>query len=119
MDIEEPIAPVSVGTYMHMKDVRVALADAGTGTFTAAQRNFILNTISAEPFLGDGDNAKKKEELFPQSHKDTLMRNEHKMVVTELVESGNSTAVGLCTIYHSRTFGPRPSETVRNRELGN
>jgi hypothetical protein len=119
MDIEEPIAPVSVGTYMHMKDVRVALADVGTGTFTAAQRNFIPNTISAEPFLDDGDNAKKKEELFPQSHKDTLMRNEQKMVVTELVESGNSIAVGESVYVQSIMAGPLAIDLQKQFETEN
>jgi hypothetical protein len=119
MDIEEQIAPVSEGKYMHMKDVRVALADVGTGTFTAAQRTFVLNTISAEPFLGDGGNAKEKEDLFPQLHKDTLIRNEHNMVVTELVELGNSTAIGESVHVQSIMAGPLAIDLQKQLETEN
>ncbi len=117
---EEAVAPVSEETFAHMRDVRVALTDIESRTFTVAQRNFFLDSFvrysedfSESMARADGhgkfemmetkgnldrqdhpDSTNDKDGTHTKLEKEIIVRGEDSMVVTDAVELEKSTTVG-------------------------
>jgi hypothetical protein len=82
-DREKSLDLIPKRAQVRMKGNKIGLADVGSGTFTAAQRNFILNNIAAGPIVMASSKDESPVHLENETHEETEDTEDEDTVVED------------------------------------